>query len=204
MFRPEKALCHAKVTLHQASEAMSAGTGVPLRLHPCFQQGPHWSLRAAVSQYLRIDEHINWQLSGSQQQRILGPCYRQMGRQVTVWQGISETVKMWPWLELQGDISEGDYMRDLTTWPFMPSKCHRFNKSVHTGFLALPPLCHPPDVLLSLHPTTSCLLRSFFFFFIKNHFLQSHVIYSYEIMHHFYIIQVPTNDAHGFTENINS
>lgn len=42
---------------------------------------------------------------------------------------------MQPFLQSQDDISEDDYMHNLTTWLFMPSKCHRSNNCSHVGFL---------------------------------------------------------------------
>lgn len=46
---------------------------------------------------------------------------------------------MWPFLESQADISEDDYMHNLTTWPFVPSQRHRFKNCFHVGVLAPSP-----------------------------------------------------------------
>lgn len=110
-----------------------------------------------------------------------------MGRQVTVCCCIAKAIKTQPSLKLQADISEDDYMHNLTTEPFMPSKCHRLTTVFMLSFLLVP-----------------------FFFLSQAQFFPSvsyfwlNVIYSYEIILHFYKTQVTANDAWGFAENINS
>lgn len=92
----------------------------------------------------------------------------------------------------------------VTHWHFRRWLYAQFN---HTATRALQ--------VPSLQQLFSCWLScSFlFFFFLKSgtvffppssSYFQLNVIYSYEIMLHFYKTQVTANDAWGFTENINS